>query len=99
MTGTVTDPSGAAAANVVVWLYRNSDRFVGTYATTTAADGSYRIEGVRPDTPLRLLFAPAAGSGLASEWFDDAAKRTDADVLEVTVGETIGASTALTRQP
>ena len=57
VAGTVTGPTGTPAANIRVRLYLAADRYVGTYTTTTAADGTYRIDGVAADTPLRLLYA------------------------------------------
>ncbi len=70
-----------------VSAYGPGDRWVGSYAASTAADGTYVIGNVRP-TDYRVLFAPPAGSGLASEWFDDAASRSLATVVTVPPGQT-----------
>jgi hypothetical protein len=93
LTGTVLGPNGQPAGNVLVWAYRNADTWVGTYVATTAADGTYRIEGVEPATPLKILFAPAAGSGLAYEWFDNVHTRSAATPIVIAIN-TIGHANA-----
>ncbi len=99
LTGTVVGPTGQPAANVLVWGFRNADTWVGTYVATTAADGTYRIEGVAPGTPLRIRFSPAAGSGLTYEWFDNVHTRSAATPVVVAAGGTSHASAQLASAP
>jgi len=87
ISGSVTDTNGNPVSGVRVSAYGPGDRWVGSYAASTAADGTYVIGNVRP-TDYRVLFAPPAGSGLASEWFDDAASRSLATVVTVPPGQT-----------
>ena len=92
LSGTVTGPGGAPAANVAVWGYRDGDGFVGGYYGTTDATGHYAIAGVSPTTPVRVRFVPPAGSGLVPEWYDNVALRSAATPLTVpTMGTTANA--------
>jgi protocatechuate 3,4-dioxygenase beta subunit len=87
ISGSVTDTNGNPVSGVRVSAYAPGDRWVGSYATSTASDGTYVIGTVRP-ADYRVLFAPPAGSGLASEWFDDAASRSLASDVTVPPGQT-----------
>jgi hypothetical protein len=88
IAGTVLGPGGAPVANATVWAYRNENGLVGSLAAATGADGTYRIQSVRPDTDLRLLIVPPPSSGLAVEWFHDATSREAAQVVRVAAGAT-----------
>ena len=55
------------------------------FGTRTGADGSYRIDGVRP-ADYKVRFMPPSTSGLAIEWYDNAALRADAKSVTVTAG-------------
>ena len=93
ISGSVTDTNGNPVSGVRVSAYGPGDRWVGSHTTSTAADGTYRIGDLRPvetgsGDEYRVLFAPPAGSGLASEWFDDAASRSLATVVTVPPGQT-----------
>ena len=99
ITGTVVDATGAPVAHVVVWAYRNDNVYVGSYAIATAGDGTYRIAGIQPNTPLRLRFVPAAASGLRSEWFDNSPTRAGATPISVTAGATVTADARLDALP
>jgi len=79
--GTVTT-SGGPAGGVQVWAYADTDRWVGTEATTTAADGTYTIEGI-PEGNYRILFRVVDASGLATEWWDDSPTRSGGTLLAV----------------
>jgi hypothetical protein len=87
ISGSVTDTNGNPVSGVRVSAYGPGDRWVGSYARSTAADGTFVIGNVRP-SDYRVLFAPPDGSGLASEWFDDAASRSLATVVTVPPGQT-----------
>ena len=99
LTGTVLGPGGAPMANVNVWVYRSQDRWVGSHAATTAANGTYRIDGVQPDTELRIRFGPPAGSGLVVEWFDNARTRRAASPVLVAAGGSTEADAQLPPAP
>ena len=60
--------------------YLPTDTWIGTYATVTAADGTYRFD-LPPLPSLKLLYVPPTGSGLVREWFDDATLRRAAAPL------------------
>ncbi len=87
IAGTVTNSAGAGIAGATVWAYGPGDTWVGSFATTTAADGSYRIAGVRA-ADYDIRFVPPSGSGLAIEWYDNAPARTSATLVTVTAGLT-----------
>lgn len=88
LSGVVTDASGDPVSGVVVRAYRPEDGLLPGYTATTAADGGYEIPAVGPGT-LRVGFAPPSGSGLAREWFDDAATRSQATDVTVDAGQTV----------
>lgn len=77
ISGTVTDPGGAAVAGALVLAYRPTDAFVPTAWTVTAADGSYEIVGA-PDGEYALAFVPPPTSGLARIWSGQTPLRSDA---------------------
>jgi Carboxypeptidase regulatory-like domain/Neocarzinostatin family len=83
LSGRVTGPSGGPVPGVVVRAYQPGDRYVPSYVGTTASDGRYRLAGLH-SADLRVGFIAPAGSGLATEWYDDVATRARA--TEVTVG-------------
>jgi hypothetical protein len=99
LTGTLTGPGGAPVANATVSVYRSQDQLLGGYGAVTASDGTYRIDGIQPDNGLRIRFAPAQGSGLAAEWFDNATKRKTAADVQIAAGETFDASAQLSAGP
>jgi hypothetical protein len=88
IAGSVTNAVGAPLSGVAVWAYGPWDRYVGTFAATTAADGSYVIEGVLPEQ-YRIRFIPPSGSGLAVEWFDNSATRSGAQIISVSPGQAV----------
>ena len=71
VSGVVTNGSGTGVPGVTVWAYGPGDTWVGSFGTTTGADGSYRIAGVRP-ADYKVRFMPPSTSGLAIEWYDNA---------------------------
>ena len=81
LTGTVVDGSGTPIAGVLVRGSCPTDTWIGTYATVTAADGTYRFD--LPDLPsLKLQYVPPTGSGLAREWFDDTTSAPRGDAVD-----------------
>jgi hypothetical protein len=93
--GQVTDELGTPVEGVSVWGVLPLNRLVGTYLAVTSADGSYRIEGVWPGIGARLRFSPGSTHGLVPEWFDDIARRADADVVAIDAGSIFEADAAL----
>lgn len=89
ITGVVTDSAGAGVSGVTVWSYGPGDTWVGSFGTTTAADGSYRISGVRA-ADYKVRFMPTTSSGLAIEWFHNATTAASATKVTVTAGTTAG---------
>lgn len=87
VTGTVTGPGGTAAAGITVAVWAPSGTFVPARATTTAADGTYRIDGLPPGD-YRIRFDAPVGSGLADEWYDDAATRSTGTIVSLVPGTT-----------
>jgi hypothetical protein len=83
ISGSVTDASGHSLAGVLVSVFRSSGAFVGSYTASTSADGSYVIPNVREATDYRVKFTPPPGSGLRSEWFDNASTRASVSAVAV----------------
>jgi hypothetical protein len=87
IAGTASGPTGDPIAGVTVWAYAQESTWVGAYRTTTGADGAYLMSNMRPAAlAYQIRFVPAAGPGLAIEWYDDVAKRAMASLLTVSAG-------------
>jgi Carboxypeptidase regulatory-like domain/Neocarzinostatin family len=95
ISGIVTDPQGAPVPGVDVWAYTPSDTWVGSLQTVTDAQGSYEFAQVEPGVEYRILFRSAAGSGLASEWFDDRPNRQGAAGITLSDAEFVEANAQL----
>jgi protocatechuate 3,4-dioxygenase beta subunit len=95
ISGTVTDPQGAPVPGVDVWAYTPSDTWVGSLQTVTDAQGSYEFAQVEPGVEYRILFRSAAGSGLASEWFEDQPGRQIAARIALSAAEFVEADAQL----
>jgi protocatechuate 3,4-dioxygenase beta subunit len=87
LSGHVTDAGGNPVAGVRVSAFGPGNTLVASYSTSTAADGTYRIGEVGAGD-YHVRFSPPAGSGLAAEWFDDAANRSQAAPVAVSPGQT-----------
>jgi hypothetical protein len=87
MSGSVTDANGNPASGVQVLVFCPGDTWIGSYRSSTASDGTYAIGGLRP-ADCRVVFVSPAGSGLATEWFDDAPNRSLATDITVSPGQT-----------
>jgi hypothetical protein len=81
VSGTVSSAGGPVAGTQVVF-YTPTDRYMGSYGTVTAADGTFTMPALPPNT-YRIRLAPPSGSGLAGEWYEDAASRTTATPIVV----------------
>jgi protocatechuate 3,4-dioxygenase beta subunit len=88
ISGSVTDTTGNPVSGVRVSAYGPDDGWVGSYAVSTASDGTYLMGSVRPGD-YRVVFAPPADSGFTPEWFDDVASRSLATDVTVSAGQTV----------
>ena len=77
-TGTVTGPDGGPVAGVRVVAFADTDTWVGTAESLTAADGTYEL--VAPAGSYRLRFVPPAASGFASTWLTGQSRWTSPPV-------------------
>ncbi|MGH8978554.1 MAG: carboxypeptidase regulatory-like domain-containing protein [Acidimicrobiia bacterium] len=85
--GTVEDDE-TPLPGVLVLAYTVADSWLGSASATTDAYGAYEIEGIAPGE-YRVYFVPPAASGLAREWFDDSANRSNASVVQLTPATTV----------
>lgn len=94
ISGVVQNTSGAPVAGVTVRGYLPFDRYLGAFLAVTAADGTFRIDGVA-GSGVKLFFVPTLSSGLKKEWFDDVATRPAATALTVAPGQTLSVTVQL----
>ncbi|MCC5952322.1 MAG: carboxypeptidase regulatory-like domain-containing protein [Acidimicrobiia bacterium] len=87
-SGTVTGPDTTPVEGTTVALYRTG-QLVPVALTSTAADGTWTLEGF-PDDTYRLRFIPPAGSGLTNQWWNGATTAALATPLTFTDSTTIG---------
>lgn len=85
VSGTISAPPGQSVSGVQVYAYTTSEYSYAAWASV-GADGAYRLVGLRPGT-YRLKFAPAQGSALMSEWYNDKGSFASADGLTVAAGD------------
>ena len=88
VAGVVLGPEDEPVAGAQVWVYSNTDLWVGTAVTTTGPDGTYTLRGI-PQGFYRVLFRAPVGSGLAGQWWNGVAKRSSAPILFVPLTPTI----------
>ena len=87
ITGSVTGPDGRALDAVTVEVFSGTDAATPMSATTTAADGTFRVQRVMPGE-LRVRFT-APSPLLLGEWWratGDAYVVDDAETFTVTAG-------------
>jgi protocatechuate 3,4-dioxygenase beta subunit len=84
ITGTVTGPTGAPVAGVVV--VASSAATQATYATTTWVDGTYVIPGLPAAASYTVEFEPSAGGLSFADVYYDGKSALDADAVAVTDG-------------
>lgn len=91
VTGRVTTAGGNPAPGVQVRLAA-SGRFVPTdyLVATTAEDGSYELEGVRPGSYKALFIGADATPALSSEWWNGASSASAAAAINLDQGEQQG---------
>lgn len=85
IAGTVVDGDGDPVEGAAVLGYADGDGWTPSSTATTAADGTYALEGLA-DGVHRVAVVPPAGSGLAVTWWLGAAGRTDATPLAIDGG-------------
>jgi hypothetical protein len=88
VSGSVRGPGGAALAGARVVAFRTTDTWVGVAEATTGADGSFSIGALPPATYQLRIVAPA-GSGLATEWYEDATVRAHATPIVLGSGASV----------
>ena len=94
LNGVVTDPSGAPVAGAQVSLYLPEDGLYSWRSAVTAADGTYSFPSVAAGT-YKAVFRPPAGSGLRTEWFNDAATRASGSEITLVARTSFWASAQL----
>lgn len=83
LSGRATGPGGAALPGTRVVAYGPGDTWVGSYETTTAADGSFVLAGLRT-APYQIRFVPPVGSGLTPLWYRNTPSRARSIPVQVT---------------
>jgi hypothetical protein len=84
IAGVVVDAAGMPVPGTSVGVYGVFNTWAPTYIAATGADGTYRVDNVWPDPDgwrWQVRFDPPSESGLAREWFDDVAKRSQASTV------------------
>ncbi|GIF46888.1 carboxypeptidase family protein [Asanoa ferruginea] len=82
ISGHVTTAAGAPAGDVLIQAY-DSETWEGRGFTTTAADGSYRLDGLATGHYL----VGFNGADYAEQYFDGKTELSDADPVSVTAGQ------------
>ena len=90
ITGAVTGPDESPVEGAEVWVYSNTDKWVGSAVTSTGPDGSYSLGGIPPGFYRVLIRAPTE-SGLAHQWWNGLplSQRSSAPIVFVSSGQTI----------
>lgn len=83
VAGTVTGSDGLPVEGVTVNI-RRADLSGGT--AQSGADGSYLVEGLAPGS-YTVRFDPPAGSGLATQYFDNARSAAQATAIVLAAGQ------------
>ncbi|MGR0482680.1 MAG: MSCRAMM family protein [Candidatus Electronema sp. V4] len=81
ISGITKDEEGALLSNVTVTAYDNSGN-IAAVSQSTGEDGAYKIEGLKRGG-YKLYFKTLDGSGYISEWFNDKAEMTSADLVTI----------------
>ncbi|MCU0286523.1 MAG: carboxypeptidase regulatory-like domain-containing protein, partial [Acidobacteria bacterium] len=85
VSGRVTDEFGSGILNISIGIYSNNN----SYWNSTDADGYYTVRGI-PAGNCTVFFYPAYAGNYIQEWYNDKNSQETADVLNVTIGQTIG---------
>ncbi len=93
VSGTVR-VAGSPLPGATVRAFLPHDRLLPTFATSTAADGTYSFR-VDVGSTVRLLVDPARGSGLTPRWYPGVTKRANATPLVVADPPATGVDVAI----
>lgn len=85
VTGTVTDGAGAALPGAEVAVFATGTAWLPSATATTGADGTYAVAGLASGS-YEVRVRPPTGSGLATEWHQDASSRQQATPLVLAPG-------------
>jgi hypothetical protein len=80
ISGRVTDVGGNPLAGVQVWAQIPGTYWLPQASTTTAADGTYTLDGL-VDAGYEISFRPGASSGLLLQWYSGVAARGGATAV------------------
>jgi hypothetical protein len=89
ISGRIT-AAGAPVADALVMAYTPTDRWAGSFATRTSADGTFRVEVLGPTASVRIVAIGPAGSGLEPRWYSGARQRASATPVDTTSGPVTG---------
>jgi hypothetical protein len=76
---------GAPVPGATVMAFVPTDTWVGSVWATTAADGTYTLDGLDAST-YRVLALGPQGSGLEGRWYPGTRQRSDATPVDTTAG-------------
>jgi hypothetical protein len=93
ISGTVTNASNADLANICVYLYPVGTSSAASYATCTAANGTYSITGVAAGSYNVAFSDPSAT--YATQWFSDKTSQATSASETVSGGATTGSVNAV----
>jgi len=93
ISGTVTDLGGAPLGGIEVYVYDRSLAPLYDQTAVTAADGSYTLEGLWPETYFVEFYDPAAG--FSGGFYPDLGGTADATTVPVGSGAVTGVDAAL----
>lgn len=80
---------GAPVAGALVMAFTPTDTWVGSFWATTAADGTYTLDGLAAST-YRVLAIGPEGSSLGARWYPGTGQRADAAPVDTTAGPVTG---------
>lgn len=89
VTGRVTR-EGAPVAGALVMAFAPADRWIGSFRTTTAADGTYTLDRLGAVATYRIVAIGPEGSSLEARWYPGTGRRPDATPVDTTAGPVDG---------
>lgn len=82
--------AGAPVAGALVMAFTPADTWVGSFWATTAADGTYTLDGLGAASTYRILAIGPAGSSLETRWYPGTGQRAGATPVDTTAGPVTG---------